>query len=93
MGAEILLWLLFIVPGVLYSIWRLSSRCTACEKCHAPNLIPMDSPRGRQLVQELHGTTPQAIQQSDVSASAARGRMYLAIIGFVIAFLVYRAFS
>lgn len=43
-GIEIVLWLCFIVPGLIYSIWRLSSRKSVCSSCGAQTIIPMDSP-------------------------------------------------
>lgn len=46
---EILLWLLMIVPGLLYSIWRLISRKEVCSQCGNPTLIPLDTPAGREL--------------------------------------------
>jgi hypothetical protein len=49
---EIVLWLLFIVPGLIYSIWRSTSRHKVCPKCKSPNLIPIDSPRGQQIMKE-----------------------------------------
>lgn len=30
---EIALWLCFILPGFIYSIWRLTSKQYACKKC------------------------------------------------------------
>ena len=30
---EIVLWLCFFVPGVIYSIWRLSTRGKVCKIC------------------------------------------------------------
>jgi hypothetical protein len=42
---EIFLWLMMILPGLLYSVWRLSTRHTACPGCGAPNMIPVDSPK------------------------------------------------
>lgn len=30
---EIVLWLLFIIPGLIYSIWRSTSRYHACPRC------------------------------------------------------------
>ena len=30
---ELVLWALFIFPGVLYSLWRLSSRTVVCASC------------------------------------------------------------
>lgn len=33
MGLEIVLWLLLIIPGLIYSLWRSFSRYNACPKC------------------------------------------------------------
>ncbi len=30
---ELALWLFFIVPGIIYSCWRLSTRCYVCPEC------------------------------------------------------------
>lgn len=47
---ELFLWLCFLVPGLIYSLWRLTSRYKACPKCKAPNMIPINTPRGRELL-------------------------------------------
>lgn len=49
-AVEIVLWLFFLVPGFIYSIWRLTTRHQACGKCGSKELIPLDSPIGKQLV-------------------------------------------
>ncbi|MFH1622823.1 MAG: hypothetical protein ABIA97_06895 [Candidatus Omnitrophota bacterium] len=49
---EIFLWLLVIFPGVIYSIWRLTSKYDACPKCNNPTMIPFDSPVGQKLSKE-----------------------------------------
>lgn len=46
-GMEVLLWLLMILPGVLYSLWRLTSREKGCPNCRKATLIPIDSPIAR----------------------------------------------
>lgn len=43
-GLELFLWLLFLLPGLLYSIWRHSSRANGCAACGSTSLIPPDSP-------------------------------------------------
>jgi hypothetical protein len=53
---EIFLWLCLIVPGLLYSLWRLTSRHKACGACGAQTLIPLDSPLGRQLQSKISST-------------------------------------
>lgn len=50
MLVELVLWLLFIVPGLFYSVWRLSSRYRGCRACGSPAMVPVDSPRGASLV-------------------------------------------
>ncbi len=52
MGIEIVLWLLFIIPGLIYSVWRSSSRYEVCPKCKNPNMIPLDSPKAQKMVKE-----------------------------------------
>jgi ssDNA-binding Zn-finger/Zn-ribbon topoisomerase 1 len=33
LAVEIVLWLFFLLPGLIYSVWRLSSRYEGCPKC------------------------------------------------------------
>lgn len=51
-AVEIILWLCFIVPGLIYSVWRSSSRYSMCSKCKNANLIPIDSPRAQKIMEE-----------------------------------------
>jgi hypothetical protein len=50
---EIVLWLLFILPGLIYSIWRLTTRKEVCPKCKSDKFIPADSPKGRELQRNI----------------------------------------
>jgi len=47
---EIILWICFIIPGVIYSLWRHASRYRACPSCEAGNMIPLNSPRAQELL-------------------------------------------
>lgn len=51
---EVLLWLTFLVPGILYSLWRLSTRQPVCRQCGASHMVPLHSPRGQKLLAEFH---------------------------------------
>ena len=51
---ELILWLLLIVPGIIYSVWRISSRRRVCSSCGSPALVPVESPVGRQLLAKAH---------------------------------------
>lgn len=48
---EIILWLCLIVPGVIYSLWRVTSRESVCPACGS-TMIPVNTPRGRQLTSQ-----------------------------------------
>ena len=50
---EFILWFTLIIPGIIYSIWRLASRYEECPQCGATNMIPLDSPRGKKLIEEF----------------------------------------
>jgi len=46
---EIILWCCFLVPGILYSLWRMGSKQKVCRKCGSPSMVPVNSPVGRKL--------------------------------------------
>jgi len=50
---ELVLWLMMIIPGILYSLWRLTNRKDGCPKCSGSSMIPLDSPRGKKLTKEF----------------------------------------
>lgn len=52
MGMELILWLCFLLPGLLYSIWRLSSKERVCPACQQPGMIPIATPVGKKIVGE-----------------------------------------
>lgn len=49
LAIEVVLWLCFLVPGLVYSLWRLSRRHDVCRACGSRDLVPLDSPVGRSL--------------------------------------------
>jgi cytochrome c-type biogenesis protein CcmH/NrfF len=48
-GIEILLWLTFIVPGIIYSVWRSSTKQWVCGSCGNAAVIPLDSPIAKRI--------------------------------------------
>jgi hypothetical protein len=44
---EIILWLCFLVPGLIYTIWRLTTRRPVCRACGGAQLLPLDTPGGK----------------------------------------------
>lgn len=50
MTIELILWLCFLIPGLIYSFWRLSNKSIVCKVCGNSSLIPVDSPAGQKLL-------------------------------------------
>lgn len=78
---ELILWLLFLVPGLIYSVWRLSARRDACAKCGGTALVPLDSPIGRRLAADVGYTLPPPApprkpSPAAVNAGRALGRLF-----------------
>lgn len=49
---ELALWLCFLLPGIIYSVWRMASRRQACP-CGG-KMIALQSPRGKSLLRDYH---------------------------------------
>lgn len=68
---EVILWLCLLIPGLIYSIWRINSRHDVCAKCGSRDLIPIDSPLARKLMQEV---APAALAVRDAPYRPTTGR-------------------
>ena len=51
---EVVLWLFLIIPGLLYSLWRITNKYRGCPKCKSTAIIPIDTPNGQALYKSLH---------------------------------------
>jgi hypothetical protein len=51
---EVLLWLCCLLPGIAYSVWRLTTRKKVCVSCGSPDLIATTSPIGLELMRRYH---------------------------------------
>lgn len=64
-GVELLLWLFFLIPGLIYSFWRMGARYSGCAFCGSRAIIPVHSPRGRMILEEMaraRSTQPLALK-------------------------------
>jgi hypothetical protein len=46
---EVVLWICGILPGVIYTVWRLTTRARVCPRCRQPSMIPLNTPKGEEL--------------------------------------------
>jgi predicted nucleic-acid-binding Zn-ribbon protein len=90
-GIEIVLWLCFLIPGIIYSLWRGKSRYDVCPACNSTNIVPIDTPNGAKLL-EAQGKTATQVQTDIKNAPMAfTTKLYLSI-GAVFAFFMLIAF-
>jgi len=54
LAIEVLLWLFFCFPGLIYSVWRIATRRIVCAACEADQLVPVNTPRGRELINRFN---------------------------------------
>jgi hypothetical protein len=75
---EIILWLCFIVPGLIYSIWRSSNRHDVCAKCGGSTILPIDSPIGAKLAIDTGYQAPPVYRGSKSAENFGRaiGRLF-----------------
>lgn len=66
---EILLWLMFIIPGLIYSIWRLTTRAKVCAACSSAELVPLSSPAGKELLAR-YGQANEEAQKPEPSGDS-----------------------
>jgi hypothetical protein len=84
---ELVLWCCFIVPGLIYSIWRLTSRKQVCAACGADSFVPLNSPVGQQLAAQ-YGVPKVSGGQKP---SAQRGYAWMAIGAAILVWIVWNA--
>jgi hypothetical protein len=46
---EILLWLCYLLPGVVYTLWRTLRRHEVCPNCRNPSMVKTTSPQAFHL--------------------------------------------
>jgi len=88
LGVEIILWLCFLVPGIIYSVWRSSSRHKVCPSCKSTSLVSTDSPVGKKMMKdyEISGeetTITSSKTPRSMGEKLVRGFLYV-ILGIVI---------
>ena len=76
---EIILWLCFIIPGIIYSVWRMTSTQPVCPSCKHPSMIGVGTPIGKNLanqygkqgVEDVCKTRPCPFCHAEISATAS----------------------
>ncbi|WP_288126673.1 hypothetical protein [Thiomonas sp.] len=94
---ELFLWLMLLLPGLIYSVWRLTARRKVCATCSSATLIPVNSPVALSLRAQMEKSAPSVQAAYAAPAkhkpSAKRGMVYMVIIAVVVGLAAYDFFG
>ncbi|CAH1385194.1 hypothetical protein [Candidatus Nitrotoga sp. M5] len=58
---EIILWFCFLIPGVIYSIWRYRSQHEVCSVCDQATIISAHSPEAQKIIHERENREKEVV--------------------------------
>lgn len=88
MAVEIVLWLCFILPGLIYSVWRMSSYHASCPVCGSQNLVPLNSPNGRKILESQGKTSEEVTKLTEAKPMNPTTKKLLIAAGITFGILV-----
>ena len=95
LGVEIFLWFCFLIPGLIYSLWRQSTYHKACSVCGGTNLIPVNSPVGQKLLKDQGASVEQDKSTIEVQSMTEHGlttKKKILIFWIIVAILLFSIF-
>ena len=71
---EIFLWVVLLIPGPFYTVWRILNKRKVCEKCESDMLTSLDSRVGQLIAQKygevfsehIEEVKPEAEKQEEI---------------------------
>lgn len=88
---EIILWFVFLVPGIIYSIWRISSKHEACPSCGHRTMIPASAPRAKELLAATGWSVGAEEHYQKAARMEWRGQIPWVVISTTFALLFFGA--
>lgn len=89
---ELILWCMFLLPGIIYSIYRSSSKQKVCPQCKNPTMIPVTSPIGEKLYASHEATLTPEKKQEEIKKEISKKKSDK-IVKIIIAILIVWLFS
>ena len=84
---EIFLWCMFLVPGIIYSVWRITSRKRVCRTCASLDIVPPNSPIAQRKLKPIIGAEQLRTDIKDFSKPEAGQLVAAAFIIMIIGWL------
>lgn len=93
LGVEIFLWLIFLLPGIIYSIYRSSTKMDACPKCKNPTMIPVTTPIGEKLYATHEATLSPEVKEKEIKNEDKKKKTDLIVRVIVFALILWVVIS
>jgi len=90
---ELVLWCFFLIPGLIYSLWRSGSRHKTCPKCGSTNLITLDSPVAQKLLADQGKTLEQALGEKEPPRKYSKREKIMICVVVVVVIAVITLFA
>ena len=49
-GIEFVLWICYLIPGLIYHLWRHSGKGNKCSECGSAAMIPVTTPKAQEII-------------------------------------------
>jgi hypothetical protein len=83
-ATEVLLWVIFLLPGVVYSIWRSNAAKNVCPSCHSTAIVPIESPMGQEIHRAFPSPIPVAPEPVVYGQNTPGATKYIGIVFLVL---------
>ena len=83
---ELVLWLCWLAPGLIYSIWRRRQPKPTCSACGSLELVGLKTPVGRRLATEHYPSGLPQVTPHKPQAPAVRPKFVIWLILILLVF-------
>lgn len=92
-AVEIVLWFFFIVPGLIYSVWRRSNKNAVCSVCGNKSLVPITSPIGMKMVADQGLDLKQIQKDAEEAKAKDKKQLLYTAVGLAVLWFIFMALS
>ena len=78
---------MYIIPGLIYSIWRRSKKSTVCKACGSNNTVPLGTPAGKRLAAQ-HYPDGMELEEIEVAQPAKTSPIVIAGCVFMLIYFL-----
>ncbi len=66
LATELKMWLLYVIPGPIYTLWRLRSRKRLCRHCDSEKILSIKTETGYALLKKQENELLESIRSGGI---------------------------